>query len=54
MSKKEERKKNESIEAFAKFQKLAALALSEEDGEPTEEARNAAVLASVMLSEEDG
>jgi len=45
--------KSSSIEAFEKFQKLAQLALSEEDGEATEEARNAAVLAIEMLEGED-
>lgn len=47
------KKKDTSIEAFEKFQKLAQLALSEEDGEATEEARNAAVKAIEMLDGED-
>lgn len=41
------------MQTVEKFQKLAQLALSEEDGEPTEEARNAAVKAIQMLAEED-
>lgn len=49
MAKKDAPKKDSSIEAFEKFQKLAQLALSEEEGEATEEARNAAVKAIEML-----
>lgn len=52
-SKKDKPEQQTSIEAFEKFQKLAQLALSEEDGEATEEARNAAVKAIEMLEGED-
>lgn len=45
--------KNEKVQTVEKFQKLAHLAMSEENGEPTEEARNAAVKAIHMLAEED-
>lgn len=49
-------KKNEKsdLASFEKFQKLAALALTEDDDEPTEEARTAAVKAIEMLADEDG
>lgn len=40
------------IETFERFQKLAQLALSQEDGEPTEEARTAAVKAVEMLADD--
>lgn len=46
-------KQKESVQTVEKFQKLAQLALSEEEGEPTEEARNAAVKAIQMLAEQD-
>lgn len=45
--------KSKSVETVEKFQKLAQLALSEDDGEPTEEARNAAVKAIGMLADEE-
>lgn len=54
MHKKNEREKQQTIESFEKFQKLVSLALSEEDDEPTEEARNAAVKAIEMISDESG
>jgi len=42
-----------NVEAVEKFTKLVALAQSEEKGEPTEEARNAAVKAIQLLADED-
>jgi len=41
------------LAGFEKFQKLAALAMTEDDGESTEEARTAAVKAIGMLAEDD-
>jgi len=43
-----------TIESFEKFKKLASLAMSEDDGESTEEARNAAVKAIEMLDDPEG
>jgi hypothetical protein len=43
------------MQAVERFKKLAQLALSEdEDGESTEEARNAAVKAIELLADDDG
>ena len=46
-------KQNESVQTVERFKKLVQLALSEEEGEPTEEARSAAVKALQLLTEED-
>jgi hypothetical protein len=42
-----------NVEAVEKFTKLVALAQSEEKGEPTEEARNAAVKAIQLLADDE-
>ncbi|HBZ71785.1 MAG TPA: hypothetical protein DEP35_19480 [Deltaproteobacteria bacterium] len=47
-----QKKTDKSIESFEKFQKLSTLALDE--GAEPEEARNAAVKAVEMLSDESG
>jgi prolyl-tRNA editing enzyme YbaK/EbsC (Cys-tRNA(Pro) deacylase) len=45
--------KKDSVQTVEKFQKLAQLALSEEEGEPSEEARSAAVKAIQLLADKD-
>jgi hypothetical protein len=42
-----------NIDVLEKVQKLCTLALSEEDGEPTEEARTAAITATRLMKEHD-